>query len=168
MLPLVYKTLQVQTSEYIATVTLNRPEKLNSMNNHFWREIKVCFNDLAKDPLVRVVILCAVGKHFTAGLDLIDGPTLTNPDAEVGRAGLAFLDLVAYLQDCISSIEKCSKPVIVCIHGACIGGGIDLITACDIRLCVSDAQFCVKEVDIGIVADVGTIQRLYYFIKLIT
>lgn len=161
MTSFLYKTIQVNIIDpHIAHITLNRPEKLNSMNNDFWKEFKHCFEHINQNNNVKAVIVDANGRAFTAGLDLLDGPSLSDPGMEASRSSIKFLEMVTYLQDCFTAIEKCRVPVIVAVHGACIGGGIDLITACDIRLCTQDAQFCVKEVDIGIVADVGTTQRL--------
>ncbi|KAJ3394796.1 putative enoyl CoA hydratase [Lobulomyces angularis] len=140
----------------ICHLILNRPKKLNSMNVKFWDEFRHFFKTLKHNKNVKVVVITGSGKSFTAGLDLVDGPNLAFA-GDQARSALKFLDLVTEMQESFTSIEKCGKIVLVGIHG---GGGIDLITACDIRYCTNDAKFSVKEVDIGIAADVGTLQRL--------
>jgi len=112
---------------------------------------------------VRAVVLTGIGKHFTAGLDLSSameiGQLKEDGQADPARAAYKFFDVVAPLQQAVSSLEKVRVPVIAAIHGFCIGAGVDLASACDIRLCASDAKFAIKEVDIGLAADIGTIQR---------
>eukprot|EP00158_Paraphelidium_tribonemae_P010004 Partr_v1_DN29027_c0_g1_i1_m59006 putative Enoyl CoA hydratase 1, peroxisomal len=148
---------------HVAVVSLNRPEKLNAISNQFYDEIKSCFDAISSDPDIRVAVLTGgESKHFTAGLDLQD-PSLQEimeSSGDPGRRALKFHQLITRWQSAFSSVEACRKPVIACIHGACIGAGIDLTTACDIRYCTTDTSFAVKEVDIGIAADLGTLQRL--------
>lgn len=158
-----YSTLLVsRPSNTITHVELNRPEKRNAMNRAFWSEMVTCFNEIAEDPDCRVVVFSGAGKIFTAGMDLMDmaGNVLQPQDDDIARSSWNVRKILLKYQDTFSVIEKCPKPVIVAIHGACVGGGVDLITACDIRLCTQDAWFQVKEVDIGMAADVGTLQRL--------
>mmetsp|Transcript_25742 Transcript_25742/g.56752 ORF Transcript_25742/g.56752 Transcript_25742/m.56752 type:complete len:281 (+) Transcript_25742:40-882(+) len=148
----------------VVHVELNRPKQMNAMNMHMWREIKNVFEELSRDSNCRCVVLSARGKGFTAGLDLRD-PEVNAPmagDAEEddsARKGIRFMGHVKYLQACLTAIEECLKPVICVIHGACIGGGVDLSAAADVRLCSADAIFSIREVQVGIVADVGTLQR---------
>ncbi len=99
-------------------------------------------------------------KIFTAGLDLKDNFLAGLDEADVGRRGLAFRQHIIDFQDAFTAMEKCPQPVIAAVHSLCVGAGVDLITACDMRFCSADAQFCVKEVDVGLAADVGTLQRL--------
>ncbi|XP_062505185.1 delta(3,5)-Delta(2,4)-dienoyl-CoA isomerase, mitochondrial-like isoform X2 [Corticium candelabrum] len=121
-----------------------------------------CFTSLANDKDCRAVVLTGAGKHFTAGLDLIDFQSLlfSNEIEDTGRKGFRIRKLISDMQESFNAVEKCPKPVIAAVHSACIGGGLDLISACDIRLCSKDAWFQIKEVDIGVLADVGTLQRL--------
>uniref|UniRef100_A0A8C2Z009 Delta(3,5)-Delta(2,4)-dienoyl-CoA isomerase, mitochondrial n=1 Tax=Cyclopterus lumpus TaxID=8103 RepID=A0A8C2Z009_CYCLU len=149
-------------AESITQVELNRPEKRNAMNRAFWSEMVECFNEIAGDPSCRVVVFSAAGKVFTAGIDLMDmaGDVLNPEGDDTARVAWNVKKIIAKYQETFTVIEKCPKPVVVAIHGACVGGGVDLITACDIRLCTQDAWFQVKEVDIGLAADVGTLQRL--------
>uniref|UniRef100_A0A8C2WVG6 Delta(3,5)-Delta(2,4)-dienoyl-CoA isomerase, mitochondrial n=1 Tax=Cyclopterus lumpus TaxID=8103 RepID=A0A8C2WVG6_CYCLU len=158
-----YTTLSIShPAESITQVELNRPEKRNAMNRAFWSEMVECFNEIAGDPSCRVVVFSAAGKVFTAGIDLMDmaGDVLNPEGDDTARVAWNVKKIIAKYQETFTVIEKCPKPVVVAIHGACVGGGVDLITACDIRLCTQDAWFQVKEVDIGLAADVGTLQRL--------
>ncbi|XP_029301694.1 delta(3,5)-Delta(2,4)-dienoyl-CoA isomerase, mitochondrial isoform X1 [Cottoperca gobio] len=149
-------------AESITHVELNRPEKRNAMNRAFWSEMVDCFNEIAADPDCRVVIISGAGKLFTAGIDLMDmAGDILQPEGDDGaRISWNIRKTIVKYQETFSVIEKCPKPVVVAVHGACVGGGVDLITACDIRLCTQDAWFQIKEVDIGLAADVGTLQRL--------
>lgn len=158
-----FSTLLIsQPTECVTHVELNRPEKRNAMNRAFWSEMVTCFSDIAEDPNCRVVVVSGVGKIFTAGIDLMDmaGDVLQPEGDDTARISWNIRKTISKYQETFSVIEKCPKPVVVAVHGACIGGGVDLITACDIRLCTQDAWFQVKEVDIGLAADVGTLQRL--------
>ena len=124
-----------------------------------------CFKTISQDQDCRAVIITGNGKHFTAGLDLSDvvqgdlGSAMSG-DGDVARKFVSLRRTVQAYQSSFTAIEECAKPVIAAVHAACIGGGVDLITAADIRYCTSDAYFQVKEVDIGMAADVGTLQRL--------
>lgn len=148
--------------ENVLHVELNRPDKRNAMTAEMWQEIISCFNSASNDPCVRAIVLSGRGKIFTAGLDLMAaaGHLTPNPDLDTARNAFKFLEFIKFAQESITVVEKCRKPVIAAIHNACIGGGVDLTTACDIRLCTRDAYFCVKEVDVGLAADIGTLQRL--------
>ena len=157
-----YETLSVTLQDHIATVRLNRPEKANAMNATMWQEIRQAFQWVDETPEARVAILQAEGKLFTAGIDLQMmmglGPQIQNECD--GRTREALRRIILDLQDTLTSLERCRKPVLAAIHGACIGGGIDLITCADMRYCSGDATFTIKEIDIGMTADVGTLQRL--------
>ncbi|KAJ3591443.1 hypothetical protein NHX12_009388 [Muraenolepis orangiensis] len=149
-------------TEAITHVQLNRPEKRNAMNRAFWSEMVECFNQIAEDSDCRVVVVSGAGKIFTAGIDLMDmaSDVMQPAGDDMARNAWNMRKIISKYQETFSVIEKCPKPVVVAVHGACVGGGVDLITACDIRLCTQDAWFQVKEVDIGLAADVGTLQRL--------
>ncbi|KAM9732831.1 delta(3,5)-Delta(2,4)-dienoyl-CoA isomerase, mitochondrial [Menidia menidia] len=158
-----FSTLAVShPAEFITHVELNRPEKRNAMNKAFWSEMVECFNQISDDPDCRVVLVSGSGKVFTAGIDLMDmaSDVLQPPGDDTARISWNMRKVIRRYQETFSAIEKCPKPVVVAVHGACVGGGVDLISACDIRLCSQDAWFQVKEVDIGLAADVGTLQRL--------
>ncbi|XP_040832282.1 delta(3,5)-Delta(2,4)-dienoyl-CoA isomerase, mitochondrial [Ochotona curzoniae] len=158
-----YESLRVTaTQKHILHVQLNRPDKMNAMNKAFWREMVECFNKIARDTECRAVVISGAGKIFSAGLDVMDfASDAWQPDGDdVARISWHFHDLIRRYQEAFNVIEKCPKPVIAAIHGGCIGGGVDLVTACDIRYCAQDAFFQVKEVNVGLAADVGTLQRL--------
>uniref|UniRef100_A0AAG5D1I8 Delta(3,5)-Delta(2,4)-dienoyl-CoA isomerase, mitochondrial n=1 Tax=Anopheles atroparvus TaxID=41427 RepID=A0AAG5D1I8_ANOAO len=160
-----FKTLKLSTpSEYVVHVEFNRPERMNAFNRQLWTEIKDCFERLHDDPDCRAVVLSGgSSKHFTAGIDLFDMMSLgqeLGAIEEVGRRGRLLEGTISLYQDCISALERCYKPVIVAVHSGCIGAGLNLITAADVRYCTRDAFFSLKEVDIGLAADVGALQRL--------
>ncbi|XP_061638457.1 delta(3,5)-Delta(2,4)-dienoyl-CoA isomerase, mitochondrial isoform X1 [Phyllopteryx taeniolatus] len=158
-----YTTLAISCpAQAVTHVELHRPNKRNAMNKAFWSEMVDCFNEISGDPDCRVVVVSAAGKVFTAGIDLVDmAADVLQPDGDdTARISWNLRKTISKYQDTFSVIERCPKPVVVAVHGACVGGGVDLITACDIRLCTQDAWFQVKEVDIGLAADVGTLQRL--------
>ncbi|KAE8294918.1 Delta(3,5)-Delta(2,4)-dienoyl-CoA isomerase, mitochondrial [Larimichthys crocea] len=158
-----YTTLSIShPAEFITHVELHRPEKLNSMNRAFWSEMVDCFNEIAMNSDCRVVVVSGAGRLFTAGIDLVDmaSDVLSPEGDDTARISWNLRKTIVKYQETFTVIERCPKPVVVAIHGACIGGGVDLMTACDIRLCTQDAWFQVKEVDIGLAADVGTLQRL--------
>ncbi|KAM5296067.1 delta(3,5)-Delta(2,4)-dienoyl-CoA isomerase, mitochondrial [Glossophaga mutica] len=158
-----YEFLKVTTAQrHVLHVQLNRQEKRNAMNRAFWREMVECFNKITQDADCRAVVISGAGKMFTAGIDLMDmASDILQPQGDdVARTSWHLRNLITRYQEAFNVIEKCPKPVIAAIHGGCIGGGVDLITACDIRYCAQDAFFQVKEVDVGLAADVGTLQRL--------
>ncbi|KAM6223692.1 delta(3,5)-Delta(2,4)-dienoyl-CoA isomerase, mitochondrial [Rhynchocyon petersi] len=158
-----YESLRVTSAgKHILHVQLNRPEKRNAMNKAFWREMVECFHKIAEDSQCRAVVISGAGKMFTAGIDLMDmASDLIQPqEDDIARKSWYIHNLITKYQETFNVLEKCSKPVISATHGGCIGAGVDLITACDIRYCTQDAFFQVKEVDIGLAADVGTLQRL--------
>jgi len=157
-----YETLAVSLDHNIARIEFNRPDKANSMNLSLWKEIRKAMQWADETSEVRAVILSGRGKHFCSGIDLgLFGNLfeITADDCE-GRKREKLRSLILDFQDCLTSIEKCRKPVIAQIHGVCLGAGLDLVAACDMRYSTSDAVFCIKEIDIGMVADVGSLQRL--------
>jgi len=157
-------TVVVTKSEGIAHVEIARPKQGNAMNSVFWREYREAFQALAEDTSVRCIIVSGQGKFFTAGLDIKDTEVMgiKNESDDPARRAFHFRKKILEMQETFSSMEKCPQPVIICVHNACIGGGIDLICAGDIRICTKDAFFSVKEVDIGLAADVGTLQRIQF------
>ncbi|KAI1491797.1 ClpP/crotonase-like domain-containing protein [Biscogniauxia mediterranea] len=150
-------------SEYVAHVETNRPNKLNAFFEEMWIELGQIFAKLSRDPDVRAVVLSAVGERaFTAGLDVL-AASLPGQDSSQGdeaRRATQLRRLIVDFQDSISQIEKCEKPVICVLHGISIGLAIDISSCADIRICSKDTRFSVKEVDIGLAADIGTLSRL--------
>ncbi|MBI5920095.1 MAG: crotonase/enoyl-CoA hydratase family protein [Betaproteobacteria bacterium] len=161
-LPTHFKTLRLSAVDAIVCVELNRPDRANAINLPMWLEIREAFTWVDQTASVRVAVLRGAGKHFCSGIDLdmLSGISAEISDKCAGRQNEKLRRLILDLQDTLTSIERCRKPVLAAIHGACIGGGMDLICPCDMRYCSSDANFSVKEVDLGLTADVGTLQRL--------
>ena len=156
-------SLAVDIREHVAWVELIGPGKGNAMGPAFWDELPTVMRSLDEDPNVRVVVLSGRGRSFSVGLDLMAmmselGPLIQGPQLADGRAKLR--RLIDRMQAATTSVEACRKPVIAAVDGWCIGGAMDLITACDIRLCTEQAVFSVREVKVAIVADLGTLQRL--------
>ncbi len=159
---LALETLSVTLEGAVATVTLNRADKANAMNAAMWQEIRQVFAWVDTTAAVRVAVLRAEGKLFCSGIDLammMQMPAQIADDCE-GRQREKLRRVILDLQDTLTSLERCRKPVLAAIHGACIGGGVDLVVCADMRYASSDASFSIKEIDIGMVADVGTLQRL--------
>ena len=156
-----YETMCLKIEDGIAHVELTRGSEFNTMNKAFWPEMVKIFGEIENDPLARVVVLSGQGRHFTSGLDLNDFTSgLTATEGEPARSAEALRRTILNMQETMSVLDRCRLPVLAAIQGACIGGGIDLISACDIRYCTEDAFFCVQETNIGMTADVGTLQRL--------
>jgi enoyl-CoA hydratase len=132
------------------------------MNAPMWQELRRAFEWIDATPAARVAILEGEGRHFTAGIDLqmMAGLLPQVHDDCDGRAREKLRRLILDLQDTLTSLERCRKPVLAAVHGACVGGGIDLVCCADVRYASADARFTVKEIDLGMVADVGTLQRL--------
>jgi enoyl-CoA hydratase len=156
--------IAVEIDEHIATVWLDRPDKLNAMGLDFWTDLPAIMNALGDDPTVRVIVIAGRGKAFTVGIDLMAfGPMFAGSTADGSSEAsrrMALFHQIKRMQDTFTSLADSPKPVIAAIHGYCLGGGIDLITAADIRLAASDAVFSVRETKMAMVADVGTLQRL--------
>ena len=155
-----FDTLELRVERAVAEVFLNRGDKANSMNAPMWRELQACFEWLDSEPTVRVVILAAHGKHFCAGIDLAMLASVQGEAREPARRAETLRRNILAMQANLGAIEKCRKPVLAAIHNTCIGGGIDMVTCADLRYATEDAWFSVREVDIGMTADVGTLQRL--------
>ena len=155
-----FETLDLQFDQQVATVTLNRPDKANCMNITMWSELQTCFEWLDEEPSVRAVILAGNGNHFCAGLDLAMFGDLRGSSSEPSRRAEHLRRTILKMQDNLSAIEKCRKPVLAAIHKTCIGGGVDLVCCADMRYATEDAYFSIREIDIGMTADVGTLQRL--------
>jgi enoyl-CoA hydratase len=157
-----FETLSVTLDAHIATIRLNRPDKANAMSATMWQEIRKAFDWVDTTPEARVAVLQGEGKLFCAGIDL---QMMMGINADVrndcdGRTREAMRRVILDMQDTLTSLERCRKPVLAAIHNGCIGGGIDLVTCADMRYCSADAYFTIKEIDIGMTADVGTLQRL--------
>ncbi|KPK05153.1 MAG: enoyl-CoA hydratase [Betaproteobacteria bacterium SG8_39] len=155
-----YRSFALETTDQIAHLRLNRPEKFNAMDGVFWQELDAILEQLQRDAPARALVISSSGKHFCAGMDLAvfeQGQAIPEGNAAVRTA---LHEQILQLQRTFSRLEALRMPVIAAIQGACVGGALDLVTACDIRYVAQDAFFCVQEINIGLVADVGTLQRL--------
>ncbi len=157
-----YQTFDLTVTDAVAHLHLNRPDAYNSMNRAFWQEFPEAIRALDEAAQARVLVISSSGKHFSAGMDL---EIFTQPDpqmfnGEAGRRAEAMRRLVQQLQACFSVLEEIRMPVITAIQGGCIGGALDLVCASDMRFCTTDAFFTVKETELGMTADLGTLQRL--------
>ncbi|AYF73170.1 crotonase/enoyl-CoA hydratase family protein [Nocardia yunnanensis] len=158
-----WKAFEVESKDHIAQVTLTGPGKGNAMGPDFWRELPLVFGELDADPQVRAIVLTGSGKHFSYGLDLpamspLFGPLLADKALAAPRTD--FLKHVREMQQSVTAVADCTKPVIAAVSGWCIGGGLDLIAAADIRLASADATFSLREAKVAIVADIGSLHRL--------
>lgn len=156
--------IAVSVEAGVAHVELARPDKLNAMDKAMFAAIGDTFPALGRDGAVRAILLSGQGRHFTAGLDLEYASKQFAPSADPARAAEARLRHIEWLQDCFSAVEAARAPVIAAIQGGCVGAGVDLAAACDLRVASPDAFFQVAEVDVAITADLGTLQRLGYLI----
>ena len=157
-----YKSFTVTLAEHIAHVQLSRPEALNSMNADFWVELPQCMRDIEASGEARVIVISSTGKHFSAGMDLgvFSNPKSVPMGGDPGRMAENLRRVVLQLQATLSSLEEVRLPVLAAIHGGCIGGALDMVCAADCRYATADAYFTIKETELGMTADVGTLQRL--------
>ena len=160
-----FNCFKLDVENHVGNLVLSRPDELNTMSRDFWVELGEVLDVINRDSDIRVVVMSSTGKHFCAGMDLnaftngVDNiPDDKKPDH--ARIGEAVYRVAKELQEYISTLEKIRVPVIAAIHGGCIGGAVDMVTACDIRLASDNAFFCIQEINIGMAADVGTLQRL--------
>ena len=157
-----YQCISFTIVDKIAHLTLNRAQAMNTMQPVLWRELTDVLTELQRSAAARVLIIASTGKHFTAGMAL----DVFSPDAGItlddtsagGRANI--VPQLADMQHVFTLLEQLRMPVIAAIQGGCIGGGVDMACACDIRLATQDAFFCIQEINIGMTADLGTLQRL--------
>jgi enoyl-CoA hydratase len=152
--------------DHIAHLVLNRPDAMNTMHPLFWRELDGVLTQLHREGNARALVISSTGKHFSAGmaLETFSGSEVLDDRTPEGRA--ATFDLLTDMQSTFTKIETLRIPVIAAIQGGCIGGAVDMVTACCIRYATADAFFCIQEINIGMVADVGTLQRLPKLIPL--
>ncbi len=161
-----YETLKLTVEEKIAHVVIDRPGKSNAMNAAFWEDCRQLFRRIDEDAAIRVAVVSGNGRHFSAGIDLEMLGELLGDEQHADRARRIdrLRNTILKMQDAFSAIDRCRIPVIAAIHGGCIGGGVDMISACDMRYCTAKAFFVIKEVDVGLAADMGTLQRLPHIV----
>jgi enoyl-CoA hydratase len=160
-----YECFDVSIDENIAHIVLNRPEKRNNMNAAFWDELPAIIRDIDEKARARVIVISSTGPHFCGGLDvgMFMAGDVKDDSTDVTRRrqkAANFLNTVSLMQDSFSSLETCRLPVLAAIQGGCIGGGVDLVTACDMRYATRDAFMTIYETKIGMTADVGTFPRI--------
>lgn len=156
-----YRCFDVTVADHVAHVVLNRPDELNTMVPEFWNDLPRIVSDLSDEGTTRAVVISSTGKHFSAGMDLsvFTGSGLMS-DAEAGRRNATFSLLVRKLQESFTALERTRMPVLAAVQGGCIGGAVDMVCAADMRYATQDAFFVIQETNIGMTADVGTLQRL--------
>ncbi|HEY6531206.1 MAG TPA: crotonase/enoyl-CoA hydratase family protein [Acidimicrobiales bacterium] len=158
-----YRCFEVDVAAKVAHVRLSRPEELNSLNRELWTELPAIVRELDSKGDVRAIVLSSTGRHFTAGMDLgvfTAGMPGMSVDGEIGRSRAYLRQLLLLLQEAFTVFERARMPVLVAVQGGCIGGGVDLVCAADMRYASADAFFVVQETNIGMTADCGTLQRL--------
>lgn len=154
-------TLSVEIADNIAHIQLSRPEQLNSMNPAFWQELPDVVKRIDEYSAARVIVISSQGKHFSAGMDLSVFQNMAKDfSGEPARRAERLRRMVFELQDTFNALEEVRMPVLVAVQGGAIGGAVDMLSACCSRYCTEDAFFCIKETEIGMTADVGTLQRL--------
>ncbi len=163
-----YTCFDIEIADGVAHLRLNRPDQFNSMIRAFWNELPLAIRDIDDNAKARVIVISSTGRHFCAGMDLA---VFTDPEtsaadtaAEVWRQRHAMRDWVKVLQDTFTALDQARVPVLAAIQGGCIGGAVDMVSACDIRYAAADAFFCIQEINIGMTADVGTFPRLCHLI----
>ncbi|CAB4323792.1 MAG: crotonase/enoyl-CoA hydratase family protein [Actinobacteria bacterium] len=154
----------VNVADHVAHVVLNRPDALNSMIREFWNELPLIVRELDARGDVRAIVVSSTGKHFCAGMDLAvfssEDSGLGDGPGEMGRVRARLRQSALMLQESFTAFEKARMPVLAAVQGGCIGGAVDMVTAADMRYCSADAFFVIQEINIGMTADVGTLQRL--------
>ncbi len=158
-----YTCFEIEETEGVAHIRLSRPDAYNTMIPEFWRELPEVVGELSDQGRARVVVVSSTGKHFSAGMDLAvftDGGVDGGDIRETGRQRAALRYNVLHLQGAFTALEQARMPVLAAIQGGCVGGAVDMVTAADCRYATADAWFCIQEINIGMTADVGTLQRL--------
>lgn len=165
-----YECFDVEITDKVAHVRLNRPDAMNSMIPSFWMELPQIVREIDDEASARAIVVSSTGKHFSAGMDLAvftgggasaeSGNPLEGRSSEAGRRRAYLRQSAMMLQESFSAFEKARMPVLAAIQGGCVGGAVDMVTACDCRYATEDAFFVIQEINIGMTADVGTLQRL--------
>ena len=145
----------------IARLSLANVAQANCLNDAFWAELPVLVRYIDQNPAIRVLVITGEGKHFCAGMDLSSFEFISDiAGGEAGRGAFMFYNRIRELQAAFDVLESSRLPIVAAVHGACIGGAIDFLCACDVRIAAKDTRFSVEEINVGMAADVGTLQRL--------
>jgi enoyl-CoA hydratase len=155
-----YRCFDLDIADKVAHVRLSRPDELNTMVPEFWSELPEIVTRISDDASARVVVISSTGRHFSAGMDLAVFAGGNDAEAELGRKQAKMRSTAKKLQWSFTALEKARVPVLTAVQGGCIGGAVDLVTAADLRYASADAFFVIQEINIGMTADVGTLQRL--------
>ena len=155
-----WRCFDVDITNKVAHVRLSRPDELNTMIPEFWSELPEIVTRISDEASARAVVISSTGKHFCAGMDLSVFAGEKDTTSEAGRRHAELRSRAKRLQWSFTALEKARVPVLTAVQGGCIGGAVDLVTAADLRYASADAWFCVMEINIGMTADVGTLQRL--------
>jgi enoyl-CoA hydratase len=158
--PVNFQNLEVERQNHIGLIWLNRPDKRNALSSDMWADIPKASASLSADPEIRVIVVAGRGPAFCVGIDFEMLTALVPEGESEAQRRLGLYNKIKELQASFSALADSPKPVIAAVHGYCLGAGVDLVTACDIRVASTDVQFGVRETVIGLVADVGTLQRL--------
>ena len=151
---------ELTLQDHVAHLVLNQPEAMNTMHPTFWRELDEVLTQLHRQGQARALVISSTGKHFSAGMALETFSSAIAMDDQSAEGRAAIYDLLTDMQATFTKLETLRIPVIAAIQGGCIGGAVDMVTACCIRYATANAFFCIQEINIGMVADVGTLQRL--------
>ncbi|WP_425989963.1 enoyl-CoA hydratase-related protein [Afipia sp. DC4300-2b1] len=152
---------RVEIEDQVATVTLSRPDYSNSLTGEFWDQFPIALEKTWDASAVRAIVLAGDGKHFCSGIDTaFISKMVVPPAAEAGRQRVRVFIIGRKMQAVITSIANTPVPVIAAAQGACLGAGLDLFTACDLRYCTADAFFAIQEIQVGVADDIGALQRL--------
>lgn len=158
----VFECFEVTIADHVAHIRLNRPDAFNSMNRAFWTELPTAVRAINDRALARCIVISSTGRHFCAGMDLsvFQGGGETGPAPDRHAAAEAAIHHLKHLHETFNCLDEGRIPVIAAIQGGCVGGGVDMTSACDIRYCTADAFFVIQEINIGMTADAGTFPRL--------
>jgi enoyl-CoA hydratase len=158
--PAKYTAFTLSVTEHVATLVFNTPKRSNAMGTAFWKEFPDALKELTTTDQPRVLVISGEGDHFSSGIDLamFKNPATFNAKSDEGKKRL--LEIITAMQDAITALEKAPFPVIAAIHGVCLGAALDLAAACDFRYASKDAAFSIEEINIGLMADLGSLQRL--------
>jgi len=155
-----YEHLEIETTGHIATLWLNRPDKLNALSEDMWSDIPSAVAQLDQDDHIRVIVLAGKGRAFTVGIDVNMLTSIQPTGPSPAQANFHLYTVIKRLQETVSCFAETAKPVIAAVHGYCLGAGANIISACDIRVASADASFSIRETKMGLVADIGALQRL--------
>ena len=157
-----WSCFEIVRDDQICHLRLSRPDELNTMNLAFFDELAAIAREVGDAGLARVLVISSTGKHFCAGLDVraLSGLDFEREELELGRRRASFRSLILGFQDAISSVARMRVPVLAAVHGACVGGGLDLVTACDARYACAGAFFSAEAINRASPPDLGTLQRL--------